>query len=456
MLKERVAIVVLGDIGRSPRMQNHAKSLDCTGRFNVDLIGYVNSKVHPKILESSNIKVHGLIEAPNFQRIFPKPLAWVARITWQAVSLFWALTFTISSPDFILVQNPPSVPSLPIVWLVCRLRCAKYILDWHNYGFTILSLATRPNSLAVKLYKWFEKTFGSRADASFAVTNALCQDLNIRFRTSRVTLLYDKPSDEFTPTSLEQVHSLLIKLSAEYPVLGSRVRNETCRTYCNPKDGSIHLKENRPALIVSSTSWTEDEDFSILLEALRQFDTHRKSLDGSPLQPPPIICIITGKGPLKEFYQRVIADFDFKHVKFILPWLEPTDYPKLLAACDFGISLHVSSSGLDLPMKILDMFGAGIPVCAYHYDSLKELVQNQVNGYTFKSSVELKDLMVKLLAPFSPANSTLSDLEYMRRNILNQYKTDRWHSNWLENALPLFDSPPRVNRSNGDDHHHLN
>jgi beta-1,4-mannosyltransferase len=44
-------------------------------------------------------------------------------------------------------------------------------------------------------------------------------------------------------------------------------------------------------LIVSSTSWTKDEDFSILLNALKSYEASDSTI--------PIRALITGKGPEK-------------------------------------------------------------------------------------------------------------------------------------------------------------
>ncbi|KAJ1430754.1 UDP-glycosyltransferase TURAN isoform X2 [Sesbania bispinosa] len=53
-------------------------------------------------------------------------------------------------------------------------------------------------------------------------------------------------------------------------LMGSHLQNETLFT--TEVGSNIYLKPNRPALVVSSTSWTPDEDFGILLEAALMYD----------------------------------------------------------------------------------------------------------------------------------------------------------------------------------------
>ena len=56
---------------------------------------------------------------------------------------------------------------------------------------------------------------------------------------------------------------------------------------------------------------------------------------------------------------------------------------------DMGVCLHYSSSGVDLPMKVVDMFGAGLPTLAIKFKSIHELVTDGIPGYIFKDSKEL-------------------------------------------------------------------
>ncbi|XP_063672216.1 putative glycosyltransferase ALG1L2 isoform X5 [Pan troglodytes] len=84
-----------------------------------------------------------------------------------------------------------------------------------------------------------------------------------------------------------------------------------------------------------------------------------------------------GKGPLREYYSRLIHQKHFQHIQVCTPWLEGRGLPLLLGSVDLGVYLDTSSSGLDLPMKVVDMF------------SLHELVKHEENGLVFEDSEEL-------------------------------------------------------------------
>lgn len=72
-------------------------------------------------------------------------------------------------------------------------------------------------------------------------------------------------------------HNLFMKLSKDYPqflpkcyddLKGSGVIESTAFTQ-KLIDGTVFYKKERMAILVSSTSWTPDEDFGILLNALK-------------------------------------------------------------------------------------------------------------------------------------------------------------------------------------------
>lgn len=102
-----------------------------------------------------------------------------------------------------------------------------------------------------------------------------------------------------------------------------------------------------------------------MIENIVDYEDH--ITNGNSKNLPTLFCFITGKGHLKEYYCKKINEQNWKNICVITPWLEPEDYPLMLASADLGVCLHTSSSGLDLPMKVVDMYGCALPVCAYRF-----------------------------------------------------------------------------------------
>jgi beta-1,4-mannosyltransferase len=264
--------------------------------------------------------------------------------------------------------------------------------------------------------KWYEKTFGRYATAHLCVTTVMASILKKDFLLEAPILpLHDRPANHFRP------------------ILDDNVRREFLLSL--PEAASVQPLINAGALqvLVSSTSWTADEDFLLLIEALCRYSELART---TMPELPQVLVIITGKGPQKEMYVNQIADLEkagkLQKVTVRTAWLSTTDYAKLLACASLGVSLHTSSSGVDLPMKVVDMFGAGLPVVGWNrFEAWPELVTEGVNGRGFGSSDELVEELVELFGD-------ISKLDKLRAGAQKE-SARRWDDEWSPVAGKLLE-----------------
>ena len=173
----------------------------------------------------------------------------------------------------------------------------------------------------------------------------------------------------------------------------------------------------------------------MLLDAARECDAMIHAREDAGRSFPTLVIFITGRGPLRAEFESRISGLALRKVCIHTLWLEPEDYPLLLGAADLGVCLHRSASGLDLPMKIADMFGSGLPVCALDYGPcLAEQLQHGVNGLLFTDGAQLAEQICRLFERF-PAESP--QLDEMRRTVASR-SNERWEREWIVNALPLL------------------
>jgi beta-1,4-mannosyltransferase len=418
MTKKHVVVLVLGDIGRSPRMQYHSRSLAELKEIDqVSVVGYEGEK--PVESLRSNPKV-------SFRYIKPLELSFLKKISvlkaiFKGLALLFAIfqvLWSLPAYQLIIIQNPPGIPAVIVALLISVFNQSKVMIDWHNLGFSVYEISLGKSHFLVKLSYFLEKTICSLAHYHLCVSKALNAWLKVNFKVNS-TVLYDRPGAFVTKYnfSLEDRHNLLLKLQlTEKELFGkmdeeilkkAAIIEETIQSFKLANNNQILPRTtNRIALIISSTSWTADEDFSILLTAMENIETflqQRRSSSSSlsassPLYFERIVCVITGKGELKSYYEQLMDTFNQKShfIKMKTRWLEFTDYPKLLFCSNVGISLHTSTSGLDLPMKVLDLVGSSLPGLAKDFPTISELVQVKKNGFIFQNENDLTALIQQL------------------------------------------------------------
>ena len=374
----KVAVVVLGDLARSPRMLNHARELAANG-FEVVLIGYRGLKFDPPA-GVRVVALDGGRSAPPGRSGLHFALTAGLRMSRLFLALFSALLR--EKPRTILLQNPPSFPTLTASVLATKYIRAQIVVDWHNYGFSLLAVRLGADHWLVRLARWYEFRAARPASRHFCVSRAMCEDL--RHHGIGAEVLYDRPL-HFQPA-------------------------------CT--DSSARLT------VVCPAGWTADEDIALLLDALEQ------------LPETAITVFVTGDGPTRRELAPRLQSLRAKGILVDTGFLPEDEYWKLIGRADLGLSLHRSSSGLDLAMKVVDLYSAGVPVGALDYGgAIREQIEEDVTGFLFQTAQDL----ARSLSLLASAPETLVP---MRQAIAGRWSAASWSEEWKRIMLPALMTKP--------------
>ena len=397
-------------------MQYHAHALAAHG-VDVDVVGFEGTPLPRAIEEEPRIAVHR-IEASTLRKARRRSgpgYSIAALVDAARISLrLWRALRALPPPDLVIVQNPPAFPTLVVTWLALRRRGVRFVIDWHNLGYTLLRLRLGQWHPAVRLARWFERRDARRVDANLCVSRGLARFLETRFGVREAHVLYDRPAAAFTPIDRAGREQYRQALFARLGVRGGVV-----------------------GFIVCPTSWTEDEDFDVVIDASLVLEERIRGWEaaGPSRRFPDLVVLVTGDGARRAEFERRFAGLQARRVQLRARWLEPEDYPRVVGSADLGLCLHRSSSGLDIPMKIADLFGAGVPVCALDYGaSLAERVRHGDNGLLFSRPRQLADLLFDLFETF-PADQKM--LDRLRAGARRSARPT-WEEGWEREALTVL------------------
>jgi len=321
-----VGVIVLGDVGRSPRMQYHTLSLLQDG-CKVSLIGYTGTPLIAPLEEAASkrrqlyvIRVQPWTPWKVLRRTkVLKPFYYLLRFMELIRVLTYALIQMTTGADSdgidcLLVQNPPSIPSLILSYLFCWFHGSTLIIDWHNLGFTMLTDLKESHWIRKLAYR-YELYFSHRADGHLCVTKAMERFLRQTFhlesssssrkRSAIIQVLYDRPPSFFRRTTSTERVDLMNRLDTTNKEQKDRVLPSTFPAKDLTKPFPQQRgQQQRTALIISSTSWSPEEDFHILLDSLRKLDQNVRETNQQHF--PRIAVVVTGKGPQKSMYENEI------------------------------------------------------------------------------------------------------------------------------------------------------
>ena len=303
---------------------------------------------------------------------------WTYTTVWFCKTIWWDLARSRRYPvRYYVIQNPPFFPFLPLLQIHAWATKAVLLVDWHNLSHSILYQRNPPRML-YRIFRHFEYRWGY-GDVNVCVSEALAAHLQEQFVKTR-----EREGDKLTPPRMVVFRDYAPKSVCFTRRTDAQEKQTFWRDYLPEAALSKRKKTNFfPFIFIMNCSWGVDDDWRLLLSALYELQCRLLSRKNSTLsrhgeeETNSVVswCVIlTGEGPTKNCFLETVE----KEYPSLWPHLYPTyftnyeTYAQAVGSADVGICVHRSTSEMDFPMKILDLWGCGVPAIALDYPALAE------------------------------------------------------------------------------------
>src|SRR5205823_512836 len=154
----------------------------------------------------------------------------------------------------------------------------------------------------VRLARWFERRDARRVEDNLCVSQGLADFLRSRFGVRHAQVLYDRPASAFVPLERTDRERYRVALF-----------------------GRLGIHASPVGFIVCPTSWTEDEDFDVIIDAVVRLEERIRGWEAAQANRrfPDLVILVTGDGARRAQFERRFAGLPARRVQLRARWLEP-------------------------------------------------------------------------------------------------------------------------------------
>jgi len=93
--------------------------------------------------------------------------------------------------------------------IVNWLKQRHLVIDWHNYGSSVVAHRLGQGSIFTKLVALYERLWGYKATIHVSVSRTMARELLYKFeKRGKIATLYDRAPESFRQLDNEEIHDV--------------------------------------------------------------------------------------------------------------------------------------------------------------------------------------------------------------------------------------------------------